>query len=148
MTVTATDQTLDRRRDRAGTAGAAAERAEAAVTDLDNQLRTIADLTVQQQQSLRNAVDEAARLKRSLKAARQRRAELLKARKKAAVKAGKARDKARAAEAKYDKQLLADMIRREKERDRAASAPDPQPEKQTASTATARRTAARKTARS
>jgi len=198
MTVTATDRTIDRRRDRAGAAGAAAEQAAAAVTDIDNQLKTLADLTEQQHQSLRHAVDEAARLKQSLKAARKRRTELLKAREKAAARAEKARARAEAAESKYDKELLADLIRREKERDRAGSATppqaqtrsdttppaqaetpppapavtpppapdaitppaktparrtrrpatDPPPERETASTATARRTAARKTARS
>jgi chromosome segregation ATPase len=122
IVVTTTAKPLDRRRDKAGATGAAAEKARAAVTDLDNQLKTIAGLTEEQQLSLRRATDEAARLKRSLKAAGKRRAELTKQRKKAVARAEKAKERARAAEAKYDKELLADMVRREKERDRNQTA--------------------------
>jgi chromosome segregation ATPase len=137
--VTGTAQPIDRRRDRAGAAGAAAGKAQAAVTDIDNQLKTIAGLTEQQQQALRHALDEAARLKRSLKAAEKRKGELLKERRKAVAKAEAAQAKAQAAEAKYDKEILADLVRREKERNRAASAdapatsPDDSPAAQAAS---------------
>ena len=46
---------LDRRRAQSAAAGAAAEKARQAVTELDNRLRTNADLTQQQAQALRNA---------------------------------------------------------------------------------------------
>ncbi|MFC3386402.1 hypothetical protein [Couchioplanes azureus] len=121
--MTATARPLDRRRDRATAAGDAAEKARAAVADLDHQLETIATLTAQQRDSLRRATDEAARLERSLKAAAQRRAELVKDRRKAVARAEKARAKARTAEAKYDKEMLAELVRREKERDRASHPP-------------------------
>ncbi|MEV4637651.1 hypothetical protein AB0J80_09895 [Actinoplanes sp. NPDC049548] len=134
---------LDRRRDKAGAAEAAADKARAAVTAIDNQLKTIATLSEEQQQALRRTTEEAARLKRSLKAAGKRRAELVKQRKKAVVRADKARQRARAAEAKYDKELLADMVRREKQRDRGNL--DPAPESGDAATATSRETAARHT---
>lgn len=149
MTVTATAQPLERRRDKAAAASAAADKAQAAVTDVDNQLKTLAGLTGQQEQSLRRAVDEAARLKRALKAAAKRRAELVKERKKAVAKANRARRKAKAAETKYDQEVLSDLVRREKERDRAApdaagSRADPAPERSV--TSVARSVAAKVTA--
>lgn len=164
ITVTTTAQPLDRRRDKAGTAAAAATQAQAAVTDIDHQLETLASLTEQQQQALHRTVEETARLKRSLKAAAKRRAELAKERRQAVAKADRARSKAAAAEAKYDKEVLADLVRREKEKDRAgSSAPapersrsrasrrpataDPAPEHPDEATLTARRTAAGKTAK-
>jgi hypothetical protein len=156
MAVTTTARPLDRRRDKAGRTGAAAAAAQAAVTDIDHQLKTVASLAEQQEQALHRAVEEAARLKRSLKAAGKRRTELVKERKKAVARAERARAKAADAEAKYDKELLADLVRREKEKDRAeVSEPaggdpapaDPAPEQPDEATRTARRTAARKTAK-
>jgi hypothetical protein len=156
---------LDRRRDKAGTAAAAATRAQAAVTDIDRQLETLASLTEQQEQALHRTAEEATRLKRSLKAAAKRRAELTKERRRAVAKADRARGKAASAEAKYDKEVLAELVRREKEKDRAgSSAPAPEqsrgrasrrpattelaaPEHPDEATLTARRTAARKTAK-
>jgi chromosome segregation ATPase len=128
MTVTSSDRQtsqLDRRRDQAGSATSAAEKAQAGVTDLDNRLRTNTSMTQQQKQALRNAEAEVNRLKRSLKAAAKERDRLSTARKKATVKADKARAKAEAAEAKYDKSVLADLVRREKIKDRADSARPP-----------------------
>jgi chromosome segregation ATPase len=144
---------LNRRRDQASAAATAAEKAQAGVTELDNRLKTNATLTTQQNQALRNAVAEVNRLKRSLKAAAKEREQLTKARKKAVDKAAKSKAKAAEAEAKYDKVVLADLVRREKEKDRAASpsasngkASRPAPEQTDTATATAVRTAARKTA--
>ncbi|GAA3351080.1 hypothetical protein GCM10020358_79480 [Amorphoplanes nipponensis] len=157
IAVTTTARPLDRRRDKAGAADAAATRAEAAVSDIDHQLETIAHLTEQQRQALHRAAEERDRLKRSLKAAAKRRAELAKERKKAVAKAARARTRAKAAESKYDREVLADLVRREKEKDRAGStaaraprrsaAADPPPEQPDEGTQTARRTAARKTAK-
>jgi hypothetical protein len=116
---------LDRRREQAASAASAAEKAQTGVTELDNRLRTNASMTQQQKQALRNAEAEVNRLKRSVKAAAKERDRLVKARKKAVDKAGKARTKAKAADAKYDKSVLADMVRREKMKDRADSARPP-----------------------
>jgi chromosome segregation ATPase len=153
---------LDSRRDKAATAASAAAKAQAGVTELDNRLQTSTSLTTQQTQALRNAQAEVNRLKRSLKLTAKERARLTTARKKAAAKAAQARKKQQAAEAKYDKVVLADMVRREKERDRAQTSPesnrvpttvgarpavaDPPPEQPDAATSMATRTAARKTA--
>jgi chromosome segregation ATPase len=144
--VTATDTPLVRRRDKAGAAEEAAEKAQASVTDIDNQLQTLDGLAEQQKQALRRAEDEAARLKRSIKAADKRREQLLRDRKKAVTRAEKAKTKAETAETKYDKQVLAEMVRREKARDRRA-AKTAAAERENLATTTSRRTAARKTAR-
>ena len=135
------------------------------MTDIDRQLETLASLTEQQEQALRRAAEEPTRLKRSLKAAAKRRAELTKERRKAVAKAERARAKAALAEAKYDKEVLAELVRREKEKDRAGSSTGPRssrgrasrrpaateraarPEHPDEATQTARRTAARKTAK-
>jgi chromosome segregation ATPase len=166
--VSTSTPTLDRRRVKAASADAAADQAKSAVTDIDHQISTITDLTEQQEQALHRARDEITRLKRSLKAAGKRRAELTRQRKKAAAEAARARAKATAAEAKYDKEVLAELIRREKEKDRAAQpdrTPDgapagtrrtparrgatgPEPEQPSEAATTARRTAARRTAKS
>ncbi|AGZ38903.1 hypothetical protein [Actinoplanes friuliensis] len=122
--MTSPAQSLDRRRDKASSAGAAADKAQAAVTDIDHQLDTIAGLTQQQKQALRHARDEAERLKRSLAAAAKRQSQLTRQRKKAVAQADKARGKAKAAEAKYDKEVLAELIRREKA---ASAGPAPVP---------------------
>jgi hypothetical protein len=124
IAVTTTAGPLDRRRDKAGAAGAAATKAQAAVSDLDRQLETLTSLADQQQQAVRRAAEESDRLKRSIKAAGKRRGELVKERKRAVAKAERARARAASAEAKYDKAVLADLVRREKEKDRAtATAP-------------------------
>jgi hypothetical protein len=136
---------LDRRRDQAVAAAGAAEKAQAGVTELDHRLETNANLTRQQSQALRNAVAEANRLKRALKAGTKERDRLTKARKKAVTRAGRAKAKAGSADAKYSRTVLAELVRREKERDRAAAfAPAPEQPSVTATAAT--RTAARRTA--
>jgi hypothetical protein len=136
---------LDRRRDQAAAAADTAEKAQADVTELDHRLETNASLTRQQSQALRNAVAEANRLKRALKAGSKERDRLTKARKKAVAYADKAKAKAGSADAKYSKTVLAELVRREKERDRVA-APAPAPEQPTVTATAATRTAARKTA--
>jgi hypothetical protein len=116
---------LDRRRTRAADAAKAAEQAQARVTELDNRLQTNASMTTQQKQALRNAEAEVARLKRLLKAGARERDRLAKARKKAADRTAKAQAKSKAAEAKYDKSLLTDLVSREKAKDRAGAAQPP-----------------------
>src|SRR3954468_2419618 len=112
---------LDRRRAQSAAAGAAAEKARQAVTELDNRLRTNTELAQQQSQALRNAEAEVKRLKRSLKTQERDRVRLTKAHKKATAKASKAGNRAADADPKYDKAVLADLIRREKQRDQAAA---------------------------
>jgi hypothetical protein len=116
---------LDRRRTQAADAAKAAEQAQARVTELDNRLQTNASMTTQQKQALRNAEADVARLKRLLKAGARERDRLTKARKKAADRTAKAQAKSKAAEAKYDKSLLADLVSREKAKDRAGAAQPP-----------------------
>jgi chromosome segregation ATPase len=148
---------LDRRRDRAAAAAGAAEKAQAAVTELDHRLETNASLITQQSQALRNALAEASRLKRALKAGAKERDRLAKARKKAAGRAEQSTVKAKAADDKYSQAVLADLVRREKEKDRAEAAgkpaplksvPDrsPAPERPNVAAESAVKTAARKTA--
>ena len=112
---------LDRRRDKAAAAATDAEKAQAGVTELDNRLATNASMINQQKQALRNTAAEAGRLKRSIKAAARERDRLAKARKKAVARAEKAQARSKSAEAKYDKSVLAVMVRREKAKDRAAA---------------------------
>jgi hypothetical protein len=122
MTVTAPAKTaLDSRREKSAAAHAAAEKARAGVTELEQRLQNNSSLTKQQTQALRNAVAEANRLKRALKNAAKERTRLTKERKRAQSRAEKSEAKAKAAEARYDKSVLAEMVKREKERDRQAA---------------------------
>ena len=152
--------TLDSRRDKVTAATTAAEQAEEGVAQLDHRLQANATLAKQQKQVLRNAKAEIARLKLALTGIEQEKAQLTTARKKAVARAKRARNKREKAEAKYDRLLLADIVRREKERHSdqefaaASSAagpsrtvvPDPPPEQPDPATTTAVRTAARTTA--
>src|SRR4051812_44133843 len=176
MTVTApATSSLDSRREKSTAADTAAEKAQAGVTELDQRLKANADLVQQQTQALKNAEAETIRLKRVLKNADKERTKLTRDRRKAVAKAEKAKARAQAAEARYDKVLLGELVRREKDRLRgstASSAPckeiepapelapvavasrrrtaraaaDPAPEQPDPATATATRTAARRTA--
>ncbi|GGK97707.1 hypothetical protein [Mangrovihabitans endophyticus] len=144
MTAPAKDP-MTNRREKAASTGQAAEKARESVADLDSRLRMNASQTKEQKQALRNALAEADRLKAALKAGERERENLSKRRKKAASKAEKARAKAKSAEQRYDKMVLAEMVRREKERE-SGSAADPEPERPNQATSTATSTAARKTA--
>jgi hypothetical protein len=114
---------LDRRRDQATAAHTAVQQTTAAVTELENRLRTNADFTRQQAQALRNAEAETKRLRRSLKTQERDRSRLKKAHQKAVAKARKAQSRADAIEAKYSKTVLSDLVLRAKEQDRTASTP-------------------------
>ena len=116
---------LDRRREQADAAHAAAQRAQTAVAEVENRLRTNADLTREQTQALDIAKAEVKRLKRALKTQARDRLRLQKAQRKAQAKAAKAQSRAATVEDKYGKTVLSDLVRREKERDRAAG--DAQP---------------------
>jgi chromosome segregation ATPase len=164
--VTATDRRssqLDRRRDQASAAADAAQQARAAADQLKARLETNATLERQHSKALGNASAEVTRLKRALKAVGEERKRLSKEHDKAGAKAKKAAAKSEDAEARYEKTVLADLVRREKQRDRSQSAqpkalapvpdsapaavnddPAPeQPEKATATTTAARKTAAK-----
>ncbi|WP_250002401.1 hypothetical protein [Actinoplanes sp. M2I2] len=116
-----TSKQLDRRREQSAAANAAAERSRTTVTELENRLRTNADLTRRQTEALRNAEAEAKRLKRSLKTQARDKDRLEKAHRKAVARAGKAQSRAATLDDKYGKSLLSDLINREKERDRATA---------------------------
>jgi chromosome segregation ATPase len=100
----------------------AADEAQARCAALDSRLQTNASLTQQQGQALRNAKAEVNRLMRALKSAAKERDGLAKMLKKATAAAERAKAKAQAAEAKYDKTVLAELVRREKEKDQAEAA--------------------------
>jgi chromosome segregation ATPase len=152
--------TLDRRRDKAQGAKDTADKARDHVADLDARISTNAGQAQQDQAALHQAQDEVTRLKRALKTAAKEDAVLQTRRKKASTAAVKAEVKAKAAEAKYDQAMLADMVRREKARDRSAAAATakvdappadttsvaPSAQQPTARPATATRTAPRRTA--
>jgi DNA repair exonuclease SbcCD ATPase subunit len=156
---------LERSRAKSSEARSGLEGARKRLSQLDGELGRNATQSSNNETALRSAMDEIKRLKKALKDGAKQRRKLLTARKRAADAAVKAEDKARKAEAKYDRAVLADMIQRTKENDRrtaSAKAPEngseatatmPVPtavdgaEAEDLGTATARETAARTTAR-
>jgi chromosome segregation ATPase len=106
--------TLDRRRDRAEAARKAAEAAQARVADLDAQLAAGEAQLREHEAALEQARQEITRRKQAIKATGRQRGKLQKARDAAWRAAAKSRRKAVVADAKYDKVVLADMVRREK----------------------------------
>jgi hypothetical protein len=158
---------LDRSRAKTTAAQEALAEARRRVEAVAGQLEQNLAKATADENALGAALDEVDRLKRALKDGQKERRKLVLARKRATADMGKAEDKARKAEAKYDRAVLADLIEREKEHDRegttavavpagapavASGAP---PNGQTApvakepedlATATARTTAARTTA--
>jgi hypothetical protein len=151
MTVTgSTTSPLDNRRAKSAAANAAAEKARAGVTELEHRLQTNASQIEQQTQALRHAEAEAKRLKRALKVADAERARLTKQRAKAAAQAEKAQARAEAAEAKYDRVVLAELVKREKARDRAeangSAAPASQPADPTPAQTTSNQSASNQSA--
>ena len=150
--------TLDRRREKAKAAKATADAAQQRLSGLDDELAANAAQTQEHETALRRASDEVSRLKKALKASAKKNQQLTASRKKVAASVAKTQQKAYAAENEYDKALLADMVRKERNRDLAAhegasartasSSANPtvgsSPERPVA--ATAKDTAARKTA--
>jgi hypothetical protein len=151
--------TLDRRREKAKAAKATADAAQQRLSGLDDGLAANAAQTQEHETALRRASDEVSRLKKALKASAKKNQQLTASRKKVAASVAKTQQKAYAAEGKYNKALLADMVRKERNRDLAAhegasartassSSANPtlgsSPERPVA--ATAKDTAARKTA--
>jgi chromosome segregation ATPase len=154
---------LERSRARSSEARSSLEAAHLRLSHLDAELGRNAARSSSDETALRSAMDEVKRLKKALKDGEKQRRKLLTERKRAADATAKAEDRARKAEAKYDRAVLADMIQRTKEQDRR-TASEKAPENGSAATpavpatavdgtepedlgtATARETAARTTA--
>ena len=153
---------LDQSRSKASSAQQALADAHRHIDDLDARIGRNAAKTSADETALRSALDEVKRLKKTLKDGEKERQKLVLSRKRAVADIDKAQEKARKAEAKYDRALLADLIEREKEHDREGASsprasapvvdgqagPAPATEPEDLATATARTTAARTTAAS
>jgi chromosome segregation ATPase len=111
---------LDRRREKAQSAKARADAAQQRVSALDGRLAAHAAQTQEHEAALRRAGDEVSRRKKALKASAKQARQLGVARKKAEASAAKARRQTDVAEDRYDKAVLAEMVRRERIRDLAA----------------------------
>ena len=116
---------LDVRRGRAQAAKAAAEAARSRLEQVDDQLNATAAEVREHETALRRASDEVQRRKEAVKAGGRRQKQLTAVRGKVASAVAKAQQKARAAEQKYDKAVLADLVRRERDRDLAAHSDSP-----------------------
>lgn len=109
--------TLDRRREKLQGTRAAAESAIGRIAALDELLETNSTRQREHEAGLQAALDRVATLKKAIKAATKRDSKLLTARKDARRLATRAQQRAATAETKYDRAVLADMVRREKDDD-------------------------------
>ena len=114
------DTTLDRRRDKWQTTQQTLTAAQARIADLDKMLDANAAQRSEHEIALQAALDRQAELKTALKASAKEHDHLRASRKHADRDAGTALHRAQAAEAKYDKALLADMLRQQKTTDLSA----------------------------
>jgi chromosome segregation ATPase len=105
---------LRRRRKRLQAAQADAAATAAAIVELDSELASNAGQRRNYEAGLRDARDHVAALKTTIKATNRERDKLRAARKDARRNAAKAARRAANADAKYDRAVLADMVRREK----------------------------------
>lgn len=137
---------LEQRRGKFQLAQEAANRAESRVTELDRQLEAIAQQYRADKSALQEAIDRRSELKKSIKASAKQRDDMREARKSADHVAEVARRRANAAEAKYEKALLVDMLREQKSKD-LSSESKPVKRGGTVAKSTARKTAAAVTAR-
>jgi chromosome segregation ATPase len=117
---------LERRRDKLRSARAAAESASAQVARLDAELTATTNRIGELDVELAAARDKVAVVKRSIKAVEKQRGNLRAERKQARRGQAAARQKADDAERRYDRAMLADMVRREKQQDLSRHA-EPQP---------------------
>jgi len=108
---------LERRRDKLRAARATADSAAVQVTRLDAELTATASRIGELEAELAAARDNVAVVKRSIKAVEKQRANLRAERKQARRDQAAARQKADDAERRYDRAMLADMVRREKQQD-------------------------------
>jgi hypothetical protein len=113
----ATPSVLDRRRQKMQATRTAAQDAGAAVDELDTRLDTNSSETREHEAALHTALDRVAALKKAIKAAGKQNSRLASSRKDARRAAARAQQRAAGAEARYDRAVLADMLRREKDRD-------------------------------
>lgn len=113
--------------------------------ELDSELASNAGQRRNDEAGVRDARDHVAALKTTIKATKKERDKLRAARKDARRNAAKAAQRAATAEAKYDRAVLADMVRREKVTDLSThsdgtagemSADDPRDDPQQSSTTT------------
>jgi hypothetical protein len=109
--------TLDRRREKMQARKGAGEATAADVVSVDDQLAANASQRREHEAALQAALDAVAVLKKSIKASTKERNKLRSARKGARRVAAKAQQRTDTAEAKYDRAVLADMLRREKDND-------------------------------
>ena len=114
--------TLDRRRAKMQKANAAGESAAAAVAEIDEQIESNSTKSREHEVSLQSALDQVAAAKKAIKAATKESVKLQKARKKTRRTAATTQQKATTAESKYDRAMLSDMLRRQKEIDLATHA--------------------------
>jgi hypothetical protein len=98
---------------------AATKTAEAA--KVDSQLAASQERLRQQEQALQAARTQAAMLKKTIKRARKRNTELTDLRKSAHQQATRAQQRAEKADAKYERAVLDEILRREKRADLASS---------------------------
>ncbi|HEY1968258.1 MAG TPA: hypothetical protein VGH89_09945 [Pseudonocardia sp.] len=108
---------LDRRRAELQAARGRADGAAASVVSLDTQLRANAAQTSQLEGELAAARDRVAVLKKSIKASQKEQRKLRQARKQARVRAAKDQQRASDVERRYDRAMLAEIVRREKQQD-------------------------------
>lgn len=122
-TTTAGGTALDRRRAKLQETRAGVEAAGQAVSRLDEQLDGNATKHREHEGALQAALDQVASLKKAIKSVEKESGRLQTGRKRAGRKAAEAGQRAASAEAKYDRAVLADMLRREKDRDLSAHSP-------------------------
>lgn len=114
---------LDRRREKLQANKAAARAAIDAVADLDARIDHNSSQTREYEAALQAALDQIAALKKAIKATGKQKDELESARKDARLAAAEAQQRAAAAEAKYDRAVLAEIVRREKDHDLSMHSP-------------------------
>lgn len=121
--MTTSTSRLDRRREKLQSTTAAADAADAAVAKIDRRLDAAAGKRRDQEAALQATLDRVAELKKAVKSSVRESGKVRTSRKGALQAAVKARQRAATAETKYDRAVLADMLRREKEQDLSAHSP-------------------------
>jgi len=119
---TAERSMLDRRRNKLRVAEAAAAGAVSDLRRLDEELASNNDQHREQEASLQAALDRVVWLKKAIKASVKKAGKLRAAREDVGKRAAEAQQRVTAAETKYDRAVLAEMVRREKDNDLDAHA--------------------------
>ena len=136
---------VDRRREAVRAARSTVDDAGRRLSRIDDQLAADSAQTQEHETALRRAGDEVRHRKKALKAAARKAGQLAGERRRATAAAAEAQQRARTAEEKFDRAVLADLVRRERDRDLAAH-PGSGTDDEAAPSSTAADTAARKTA--